>query len=533
MLRYKWLLSIAGALLFSAGWYNDVTGLPLLVALVPLLLISRSYDSSRRSFWKMAGWVALTFGLWNVACAWWVWYAAEIGTIASTIIQILLFGGVFMIYHCVSKRAKPSIAYIILVSGWIAAEYLYLTGEISFPWLLLGNGFAKATWAVQWYEYTGVFGGTLWVLIVNLLIFHATINRSLNRFIVALAFIVVPMAVSLTMFLTYGEPEGEEVKVAVVQPNIDPYEEKFTLSQEEQNANLLELASLAPADVDIIVMPETAIDDYVWEDEVWASPSMAQMRDFMRANYPNAQLVAGVSTYKRYLKGAGKTTTARPSGQDWYDVYNSAVAIDTSAVAPIYHKAKLVIGPEKMPYMNILEPVMKLFMVDLGGISGQLGIDDSKLVIRHLTDNGTEIAYASPICYESVYGEHFATFTERGAELMLIITNDGWWHNTPGHKQHFSFARLRAIESRRFIARSANTGISGFITPRGDVRETLGWEERGTLVDTLRLNDEVTFYAMSGDYIARICNWVFLAGVLYYIAGYLVNRRRRYTWKNK
>ncbi len=526
MLKHKWLLCIVSALLFSAGWYNT-TGLAMLVALVPLLLISRSYDSSRRSFWKMAGWAAMTFGLWNVACAWWVWYAAPIGTISSTCAQILLFGGIFMIYHYVSKRAKPHIAYIILVCGWIAAEYLYLTGEISFPWILLGNGFANDTWAVQWYEYTGVFGGALWVLAVNLFIFQTIIKRSRKWLVASAVLIAVPLVVSSVMFLTYRAPEGRRVTVTVVQPNIDPYGEKFTLSQEEQNRNLLSLAALAPSDVDIIAMPETAIDDYIWEEDVWDSPSMMQMREFMLANYPGSELVTGAMTRRLYTTESEKTETARQWGDNWYDTYNSAVAIDTSAVAPIFHKARLVIGVEKMPYMKLLKPMEK-FIVELGGTTGRLGIDDRKLVFGHHGRDGMEIAYASPICYESVYGEHFAAFAAHGAQMMLIITNDGWWHDTPGYRQHFSFARLRAIESRRFIARSANTGISGFIDPRGDVRETLGWDKRGVLTDTVTLDGKVTFYARYGDYIGRICSFVFVLGLLYYMA-YRFRRRSHLT----
>lgn len=526
MLRYKWLLCIIGALLFSAGWY-DTSGLFMLAALVPLLLISRSYDSSRRSLWKVAGWAALTFGLWNVACAWWVWYAAEIGTIASTVAQMLLFGGTFTIYHYINKRARPGIAYTILVCGWIAAEYLYLTGEISFPWILIGNGFAYDTWAVQWYEYTGVFGGTLWVLAANLFIFETIVKRSRKWLIASAALIVVPLIVSLVMFLTYREPEGQKATVTVVQPNIDPYGEKFSLSQEEQLLNLTELASLAPTDVDIIAMPETAIDDYIWEDNVWASPSMLRLREFMRTNYPQAELVTGAMTRRLYATEREKTETARPWGDYWFDAYNSAVTVDTSATVSIHHKVKLVIGAEKMPYMNILKP-MASFIVDLGGTTGRLGIDNRKTVFRHKGADGREIAYAAPICYESVYGEHFAAFTERGAQMMLIITNDGWWHDTPGHRQHFAFARLRAIETRRFIARSANTGISGFIDPRGDVRETLGWEQRGALTDTLTLNRKVTLYARYGDYIGRICSYVFVLGLLYYIA-YRFRRRSHLT----
>jgi apolipoprotein N-acyltransferase len=84
-----------------------------------------------------------------------------------------------MLYHIVSKRAPKILAYTTLITAWIAGEYLYTQAPaLSFPWLVLGNGFADDTWAVQWYEYTGVFGGSLWVLLVNVLAFEACLTMS-------------------------------------------------------------------------------------------------------------------------------------------------------------------------------------------------------------------------------------------------------------------------------------------------------------------------------------------------------------------
>lgn len=529
ILKNKWLLCLLSVALFSAGWYG-LTGLTMLVALVPMLLISRGYDSSRRSFWRMAGWSVLTFGMWNVACAWWVWYATPIGVLASSIAQILLIGGIFMIYHYVSKRARPWLSYVVLVCGWIAAEYLYLTGEMSFPWILLGNGFANDTWAVQWYSVTGVFGGSLWVLVANLLVYRAVIaagRPERKRWLVSAGiFVAVPIIISLVIFWTFREPAGVPVKVMIVQPNIDPYREKFSLSQDEQNRNLLELASRAPQDVDIILMPETAVDDNIWEENVWASGSVALLRDFMREHYPSAQIITGATTYRFYTTEAEKTETARAWGSHWYDVYNSAIAIDSTDRAAIHHKNKLVIGVEKMPYMNLLKP-LESFIVDLGGTTGRLGHDGIVRVFRLKKPGGRDVLSAAPICYESVYGEHFARFADRGAQVMFIITNDGWWYDTPGYRQHFSFARLRAIETRRFIARSANTGISGFINPRGDVGQTLGWDERGALTGTVTLTGKTTFYARHGDYIGRIGSHIFILSLIYYAAYRLLRRGRR------
>ena len=157
----KFAAVLCSTLLLSPGWLGG-TGFTLLFGLVPLLWISDSYDASRRSWWKVFGWALLTFVLWNVSTIWWIWLATPVGPFAATIASSFLNMVAFMLFHTVSKKGPKALAYTLLVSGWIATEYWYTTGDFSWPWLLLGNGFSHEVWAVQWYEYTGIFGGTLW-----------------------------------------------------------------------------------------------------------------------------------------------------------------------------------------------------------------------------------------------------------------------------------------------------------------------------------------------------------------------------------
>lgn len=156
--------AIGSVLLLSGGWLS-LSGLMLPVALVPLLWISSTYDASRRSWWRMLGWAALAFALWNIATIWWIWNATPVGPVAATLASTTLNLVAFMLYHSVSKKGPKALAYTVLVAAWLATEYWYTVGEFSWPWLILGNGFSHDVWAVQWYEYTGVFGGSLWVLL--------------------------------------------------------------------------------------------------------------------------------------------------------------------------------------------------------------------------------------------------------------------------------------------------------------------------------------------------------------------------------
>ena len=192
---------------------------------------------------------------------------------------------------------------------------------------------------------------------------------------------------------------------------------------------------------------------------------------------------------------------------DWYDDYNSAFitrySIDSTQ---LYHKSKLVVGVENFPYQNILKPILGDIMIDLGGTVAMKTTQNDREVLRINNNLGA----APIICYESVYGEYVTGYVENGAGFLSIITNDAWWGNTQGHQQHLSYARLRAVETRRFVARSANTGISAIINSRGDIVKKLGYEKQGSIEGEIGINTDKTFYVKYGDYIPRIAQFLAL-----------------------
>ena len=513
-MQRKFLYVIISVLLLSVGWLG-AGGFTLLVALVPLLLISDSYSDSKRDWWCMAGWASLTFALWNVATVWWVWIATPIGPIAATIVSTFWNMVAFMLYHYISKRAPKSVAYTVLAAAWVATEYLYIhTDVMSFPWLVVGNGFSGSTWAVQWYEYTGVLGGSLWVLLSNIAIFEALKQRTAWTKVRAAMTVLVPVVVSLVIYWSY-EPQSERVKAAVVQPNVDCYEEKFNNTAGKQVNNLLDLVSQVPSDTKIVVLPETALPDIVDDDEPQLSASVQSIGRTLAEHSPETMVAVGASTVKYYELGDKITDTARQIMGGYCDIYNSAVAINGDGAENIHHKMRLVIGVETMPwwFSSLSE------LINLGGVTGQLGRNDEATVFEK---GGVKAGPA--ICYEGLYGDWFARFVREGADVMLVMSNDGWWGNTPGHKRLFDFCRLRAIETRRAIARSANTGVSGFITSRGDVEQRLDWDQRGMLTQDIELSDRETAYVKYGDWVGRMGLLLTLLGVLYFSA-YRVRRK--------
>jgi apolipoprotein N-acyltransferase len=218
-----------------------------------------------------------------------------------------------------------------------------------------------------------------------------------------------------------------------------------------------------------------------------------------------------MSAVTGYEQGAKLPDFARqhPNG-GYYLPHNSALLYRNGAEPLVYHKSKLVVGVEKMPYPKVMG-LLDAFALNLGGMSGTLGTQTERAVFQH-----AGIAAAPVICYESIFGGFVTSYIRDGANLIAIITNDGWWGDTDGYRQHMAFARLRAIENRRDVARSANTGISGFINQRGDIVGQTGWWEQTTLTAQVHLNEELSFYTRYGDYIPRTA--AFLAVLIYLIS---------------
>lgn len=511
--RHRLIFSLTSALLLAAPWLG-AGPLPLFVAFVPLMLISTRYSASWRDWWRMCGWAALTFLLWNAMTIWWVWIASPAGPVAAATVSTWWNLVAFMLFHTVSKRAPKGLAYVLFISAWIATEYIYTQAPaMSFPWLTLGNGFADDTWAVQWYEYTGVLGGSLWVLLVNVLATQALTFRKPLWIGATLAF-ALPIVLSLVLY-TMESPDGkrylsrEKICVSVVQPDVDCYD-KFHGDTAWQQDNLCSLLGEIPDSADFVLMPETALGTTLDTHRLADADVVQRMADMLRSHRSDAMVITGCETMTVYGSAKGSSTARRWSDGTYYDIFNSSIGFDSAAAVQLHHKGKLVIGVETIPAWLRDKTI---FSVDLGGTLGQLGIGTSARPFEH---NGVKIAPA--ICYEGIYGNFMGEFVRNGAQVLGVVSNDGWWGNTLGHRTLFAYCRLRAIEHRRDIARSANTGVSGFITSRGDDIARLEWDERGTITADIRLNDKPTVYTLYGDYLGRLSLYIAGLCLLYFVA---------------
>jgi apolipoprotein N-acyltransferase len=455
-----------------------------------------------------------------------------VGVIAAVFTKTFMMAMVFQLYHLTRRvMNNQGKGYFIIVFYWIAMEYLDLNWELNWPWLDLGNGFANWHVFVQWYEYTGVLGGTLWILLVNIIFFIASkyivfgVDNKFRIYLRSTGGILLalfPLFLSYVLYHKHIE-KLDPVDVVVVQPNNDPYTEQYELPAEDIMNRIFTLSdSVIDQDVEFIICPESTIQEYpLWERRIWSSKSLSMMKDYIE-KYPNLKFVIGSSTYRKILIDEEIPSVARkfPDADRYFVAYNTALYLDSSLNLQKYYKSKLTPGVEHMPFNSVFSFVED-YALDLGGTIGTLGVNKERTPFI-TTDS---IMIAPVICYESVFGEFVSGFVRNGAQALFIITNDGWWRDTPGHRQHMKYASLRAIETRRSIARSANTGVSCIIDQRGDIQIATDFWEPDVIRTKINLNDEITFYVKYGDYIGRVA-W-FGSGLLLLITLSLWLRARK------
>jgi apolipoprotein N-acyltransferase len=504
--RNTFLYAILSALLLTLSWFYGLTAF-IFIAFTPLLLLENYFSVNtdiRRKKTKFIGLTYLSFLLWNIGVTWWVWNASAGGALMAILANSLLMTIVFVTFSNVKNKLNKIWAIWLLIPIWIAWEHIHTLWDITWPWLALGNVLSyKPNW-IQWFEYTGTSGGTLWILLVNIILFKLITATSfaVKQTYKPLTAILLPILFSYIVLFTHKNTSSlKEQNIVVVQPNIDPYNEKFDTEFDIQFQSVLkQIEQKITSETNYLVLPETFVIDNINEEFIDRDVNLQLFKDSLLSKFPNLNIITGVNSYRFYQNNEKPSATARKdeSSGHFYDVYNTGLQLNNKGIT-IYHKSKLVPGVELMPFPALLKPLESL-AIDMGGTMGSLGIQANRTVFT----GNENIKVAPVICYESVYGDYVTEYIRNGANFIFIITNDGWWDNTPGHKQHLSYARLRAIETRRCIARSANTGISCFIDETGAITQATNWWEKAVIEAKLKPNDQLTIFVRFGDILSKI-----------------------------
>ena len=523
-------LVAAFAVLMSLPWLVPHTGFLALIGFVPLLMLERLAARHKvRRFWI---WHYSAFVLWNAFTTFWVCWATVGGGVFAVLANALQMSLVFGLFRLSRKKMRGALPYIFLAVTWIAWERAYFSAQISWPWLVLGNAFARSTGLAQWYEYTGALGGSLWIWACNLALFGFITALSDGRAAkwnakaraASLAGLVLlfagPAIASAVIGGRYQEVSEGSLDALVLQPNIDPYQKFQFLNQNQQNAILLEVAeeglagrgSGAPL---LLVAPETFTNDIV----VGEYETSATWRSFVQLlnEHPGTEMLFGASSSEFYPDASPRDPCDYKLDRGgWIQRHNSALTLRPDGGTEIFHKSKLVVGTEMTPYPKVILPLAHMLGTSIGRCVGQ-----PEVTALHAFG----VPFGCAVCYESVYGEYCTEYVQKGAKFLAVITNDAWWGNTPGYMQHLSYSALRAIELRRDIVRCGNTGVSCFIDQKGRIVERGPWWEKTTLEGSVNFNSRVTFFAEHGDVTGRICTFLFFLLLLALLVNFFTGRK--------
>lgn len=519
------LLMVLFTALISLPYLVPHLGFLSLVALVPLLCAERiaTMVGKKRFFW----WYFAAFLAFNLATTWWVCKATVGGGLFASFYSALFMSAIFAVFRVARKRFSGIVPYIFLAASWIAWERFNLThAQLSWPWLILGNAFGRSVSLVQWYEITGALGGSLWVWLSNIAVFSLLVSLSDGRWwrwntkarvaaIVSTVLVTLgPSIASEIRFATYEErSDAGTLDVVLAQSNFDPWHKLHYTPQSEQNAQVIglfekHLHSRENSDSLLLMLIPESFSSDIWLNDPEAAPTWRSFSALV-ASQANANLIFGASTHEAFRRASAPSPLARQMKDGtWYQSYNTAFITDGAAYTDHRNKCKLVVGAESTPYPKIFAPIDDM----LGGLMGRCVPDRQArcFEIRGRGEDDRRLRTGVAICYESIYPELCKQYVDDGAQMLSVITNDGWWGDTPGYRQHFSYSRLRAIELRRDVARCANTGISGFINQRGDVVSQSGWWVPDVLESKVNLSSEKTFFATYGDIVGRVCTFVCL-----------------------
>ena len=524
------ILAAISALLFSVSW--PTYGVPFFIffAFVPLLLMEQEiskFSKIKRKGWAVFGLSYFTFFIWNLVTTGWLYYAKNpdgsnslLAVAIPLFANSLLMSSTFQLYYWYKKVRGTYFGLVFFVAIWLSFERFHLSWEFTWPWLNLGNVFSEYPKVIQWYDTIGATGGSFWILLINVFTFYTIriweagrIRKDLIKNVAIIsALIFIPIFISIYKYNSFQEKPVGNVNVVLLQPELDPYNEKYSKDSLQILDELLTLAEQnSKGKIDFFIAPETAFPGRgsLSEKGFNKSISINIAKEFL-TKHPQSILLTGASTHK-FLFNESETENYSVKIQDgvWVNSYNSALQIIPNQNVEVYHKGKLVPGVEIFPYIRFLKPFLGDAMLDFGGATSSLGIDKERKVF---VNQFNKAKVAPIICYESIYGEFVTDYVKNGANLLAIMTNDSWWGNSEGHKQLLSYARLRAIETRREIVRAANSGISAHINAKGDIVEDTFYGDQTALAVTANLLEEKSIYTKTGDLISRIA--IFVLGFL-------------------
>ncbi|MTI23436.1 apolipoprotein N-acyltransferase, partial [Fulvivirga kasyanovii] len=478
----------------------------LFIAFIPLLFIIDRQTSIKRS-WAHA---YLAFFIWTVGTMYWIGNTKidfqGFVIIAIAWILIPLFQSLpFLVFAWAKKKVDQVYIWYLLPLIWVSYEYLHSSWQLAFTWLHLGFGLSPVPWFIQFYEYTGYLGGSLVIVLLNVMIFNAikaygsiSFKRNLSMTTGVIAILI------LANLLLYPQPKkgSASIKAAIVQSNADPYEvlDKHSLKRQVGTLQRL-LLPLKGKGVDLVVLSEgylrTSPLAPLVLNNVDEQPAIKEIKKISKEI--NAPILVGFIGFKLFDSKAVAPSSALSTGDGrYFSAYNGAMLVAHDKATQMQMKNNLVPFMERIPYLDQLSFFEK-FKLQLNQAKNSYEKDDEINVFEY-----KHLRIGTLICLDALFPGYSSHFINKKANIMAVIANDSWAGNTSGYLQNAQYASVVASSLRRDVVRCATTGKSMFVDKSGSKRKVTSWDEEVVIMDNMRLLEESTFYAYAKDWLGLL-----------------------------
>ncbi len=537
VLLSPYLLAVLSGMLLGFSGPPYPTGFLAVFGLVPVLLAVEGAGTLRRAF----GLAYVSSLVLLLIVTYWTLLGDHWYLVVSAILFLLAYPVVltipFVLWKLTTRNFGLVVSYVLFPFFWVAVEYVQSRTELTIPFVRLAHSQTYSIAAIQLTSLAGV-SGLSFMLGVSNIMFFATVRklsslgwkvkplRSASLLIGGIATAALPSLYGTAVLRDDAKPSpgDKDVRVALIQPDIDPYE-KWVGNVKKQLSELTFLTQQSLQErPDLVIWSETAIPLYILRPEndslFYALQSIVQKSE--------VPLLTGYTDWIEYPEviDAPRGAKFTPEGVH-YDIFNAAMLMSPrSGVQERYYKIILLPFFEHVPYVDALGSFIDLDILrwNFGTGGYRAGVDTTLFSIRR--GGSRQAQFGVVICYESIFSEFVASFARRGAEFLVILTNDSWWGNSAAPYQHRQFAVLRAVENRRWVVRCANGGISCVIDPYGRIIAQTQFGTKDVLVKEVRPKSGLTFYTKHGDWVGK-SSVIVLCIALTGCAGSILMRRAR------